>query len=114
MDRAVRYFDTGDSSLSSTLRLERVLVLVNGVTPWPALISLGHTALESMRVNRSSREELCPCGKTGYLVERLTPGGRRLYALMAGTSSGLPDELPAHGLTTAGATLTAQLGGTAA
>jgi hypothetical protein len=28
------------------------------VTPWPALISLGHTALESMRVNPSSREEL--------------------------------------------------------
>ena len=32
---------------------------------------------------------------TGYLVERLTPGGRRLYALMAGMSSRLPDELRA-------------------
>lgn len=33
------------------------------------------------------------CRSTGYLVERLTPGGRRLYALMAGVSSTLPDEL---------------------
>ena len=28
-------------------------------------------------------------------VERLTPGGRRLYAMMAGMSSELPDELRA-------------------
>ena len=35
------------------------------------------------------------CRRTGYLVERLTPGGRRLYALMAGMSSRLPDELTA-------------------
>jgi DNA-binding IclR family transcriptional regulator len=35
------------------------------------------------------------CRRTGYLVERLTPGGRRLYALMAGVSSRLPDELRA-------------------
>jgi DNA-binding IclR family transcriptional regulator len=35
------------------------------------------------------------CRATGYLVERLTPGGRRLYALMAGMSSRLPDELQA-------------------
>jgi len=35
------------------------------------------------------------CRTTGYLVERLTPGGRRLYALMAGMSSALPDELRA-------------------
>lgn len=35
------------------------------------------------------------CRRTGYLVERLTPGGRRLYALMAGMSSTLPDELRA-------------------
>lgn len=35
------------------------------------------------------------CRTTGYLVERLTPGGRRLYALMAGMSSTLPDELRA-------------------
>ena len=35
------------------------------------------------------------CRRTGYLVERLTPGGRRLYALMAGMSSSLPDELRA-------------------
>jgi hypothetical protein len=35
------------------------------------------------------------CRRTGYLIERLTPGGRRLYALMAGMSSRLPDELTA-------------------
>jgi DNA-binding IclR family transcriptional regulator len=35
------------------------------------------------------------CRRTGYLVERLTPGGRRLYALMAGMSSRLPAELRA-------------------
>ncbi|MGV9801761.1 IclR family transcriptional regulator [Mycobacterium sp. NPDC003449] len=35
------------------------------------------------------------CRTDGYLVERLTPGGRRLYALMAGMSSTLPDELRA-------------------
>ncbi len=35
------------------------------------------------------------CRRTGYLVERLTPGGRRLYALMSGMSNRLPDELQA-------------------
>ncbi|OHV06136.1 IclR family transcriptional regulator [Mycobacterium talmoniae] len=35
------------------------------------------------------------CRAQGYLVERLTPGGRRLYALMAGMSSTLPAELQA-------------------
>ena len=35
------------------------------------------------------------CRASGYLVERLTPGGRRLYTLMAGMSSTLPDELRA-------------------
>ena len=35
------------------------------------------------------------CRTDGYLVERLTPGGRRLYSLMAGMSSNLPDELRA-------------------
>jgi DNA-binding IclR family transcriptional regulator len=35
------------------------------------------------------------CRAAGYLVERLTPGGRRLYSLMAGVSSRLPDELTA-------------------
>ena len=38
---------------------------------------------------------IAECRATGYLVERLTPGGRRLYALMAGMSSSLPDELRA-------------------
>jgi hypothetical protein len=35
------------------------------------------------------------CRADGYLVERMTPGGRRLYSLMAGMSSNLPDELRA-------------------
>lgn len=43
------------------------------------------------RLNRVISE----CRADGYLVERLTPGGRRLYSLMAGMSSELPDELRA-------------------
>jgi DNA-binding IclR family transcriptional regulator len=35
------------------------------------------------------------CRADGYLVERLTPGGRRLYSLMAGMPTNLPDELRA-------------------
>ncbi|MCB0927643.1 MAG: helix-turn-helix domain-containing protein [Mycobacterium sp.] len=35
------------------------------------------------------------CRSAGYLVERLTPAGRRLYSLMAGVSGTLPDELVA-------------------
>jgi DNA-binding IclR family transcriptional regulator len=35
------------------------------------------------------------CRASGYLVERLTPAGRRLYAMMAGMSATLPDELRA-------------------
>ncbi|MCW2651911.1 MAG: transcriptional regulator [Mycobacterium sp.] len=38
---------------------------------------------------------IAECRSNGYLVERLTPGGQRLYALMAGMSSNLPDELRA-------------------
>jgi DNA-binding IclR family transcriptional regulator len=38
---------------------------------------------------------IAECRQAGYLVERLTPGGRRLYALMAGMSSTLPQELRA-------------------
>ena len=38
---------------------------------------------------------IAECRSSGYLVERLTPGGRRLYALMAGMSTTLPDELRA-------------------
>jgi DNA-binding IclR family transcriptional regulator len=38
---------------------------------------------------------IAECRKTGHLVERLTPSGRRLYALMAGMSSALPQELRA-------------------
>ena len=38
---------------------------------------------------------IAACRADGYLVESLTPGGRRLYSLMAGMSSTLPDELRA-------------------
>lgn len=38
---------------------------------------------------------IAECRTSGYLVERLTPGGRRLYAMMAGMSSTLPQELRA-------------------
>ncbi|CDO28664.1 IclR family transcriptional regulator [Mycolicibacterium porcinum] len=46
---------------------------------------------ESARLHRVIEN----CRADGYLVERLTPGGRRLYALMAGMSTNLPDELRA-------------------
>jgi DNA-binding IclR family transcriptional regulator len=45
----------------------------------------------SHRLNRV----IAVCRADGYLVERQTPGGRRLYSLMAGMSSNLPDELRA-------------------
>jgi DNA-binding IclR family transcriptional regulator len=45
----------------------------------------------SDRLNRV----IAVCRADGYLVERLTAGGRRLYSLMAGMSSNLPDELRA-------------------
>jgi DNA-binding IclR family transcriptional regulator len=46
---------------------------------------------ETQRLDRVIAE----CRTAGYLVERLTAGGRRLYAMMAGMSSTLPDELRA-------------------
>lgn len=46
---------------------------------------------DSQRLDRVVAE----CRVDGYLVERMTPAGRRLYALMAGMSSELPDELRA-------------------
>lgn len=46
---------------------------------------------DTERLNRV----IAGCRADGYLVERLTPGGRRLYALMAGMSTQLPDELRA-------------------
>jgi DNA-binding IclR family transcriptional regulator len=46
---------------------------------------------DTERLNRVVDE----CRASGYLVERLTPGGQRLYALMAGMESHLPDELRA-------------------
>ncbi|HET9874301.1 MAG TPA: helix-turn-helix domain-containing protein [Mycobacterium sp.] len=45
--------------------------------------------------SRRLERVIAACRATGYLVERLTPGGRRLYTLMAGMSSRLPDELQA-------------------
>ena len=38
---------------------------------------------------------IAACRADGYLVERLTAGGRRLYSLMAGMPTNLPDELRA-------------------
>jgi DNA-binding IclR family transcriptional regulator len=46
---------------------------------------------DTVRLNRVIAE----CRADGYLVERLTAAGRRLYSLMAGMSSTLPDELRA-------------------
>jgi DNA-binding IclR family transcriptional regulator len=46
---------------------------------------------ESFRLQRVIER----CRDDGYLVERLTPAGRRLYALLAGMSSDLPGELRA-------------------
>lgn len=43
------------------------------------------------RLNRVIAE----CRDTGYLVERQTPGGQRLYSLMAGMPIELPEELAA-------------------
>ena len=49
-----------------------------------------------LRTNDDRLERvIAECRASGYLVERLTPGGRRLYAMMAGMSSSLPDELQA-------------------
>lgn len=48
-----------------------------------------HTGTE--RLNRV----IAVCRADGYLVERLTPGGRRLYSLLAGMPTELPDELRA-------------------
>ena len=47
-----------------------------------------------LRTDTERRDRVvADCRRTGYLVERLTPGGRRLYALMAGVSATLPGEL---------------------
>ena len=49
-----------------------------------------------LRTDTERRDRVvADCRRTGYLVERLTPGGRRLYAMMAGVSATLPDELRA-------------------
>ncbi|MGV0835516.1 IclR family transcriptional regulator [Mycolicibacterium thermoresistibile] len=46
---------------------------------------------DNVRLHRVIAE----CRADGYLVERRTPAGQRLYALMAGMSATLPDELRA-------------------
>jgi DNA-binding IclR family transcriptional regulator len=49
-----------------------------------------------LRTNSARLERvISQCRADGYLVERLSPAGRRLYALMAGMSTDLPDELRA-------------------
>lgn len=58
---------------------------------WLAKVPTIPLRTDSQRLERVVSE----CRATGYLVERLTPGGRRLYGLMAGMSSTLPDELRA-------------------
>ena len=56
-------------------------------------------AMEPTIALRTDTERLdrviAECRASGYLVERLTPGGRRLYAMLAGVSSTLPQELRA-------------------
>lgn len=57
---------------------------------------LAKTPTIPLRTDSSRLESVVTeCRSSGYLVERLTPAGRRLYALMAGMSSTLPDELRA-------------------
>ena len=58
---------------------------------WLAKVPTIPLRTESARLQRVIES----CRADGYLVERLTPGGRRLYALMAGMSTNLPDELRA-------------------
>ncbi|MGV0783351.1 IclR family transcriptional regulator [Mycolicibacterium peregrinum] len=58
---------------------------------WLAKVPTIPLRTESARLERVIES----CRTDGYLVERLTPGGRRLYALMAGMSTNLPDELRA-------------------
>jgi DNA-binding IclR family transcriptional regulator len=58
---------------------------------WLAKVPTIPLRTDSGRLHRVIAE----CRGGGYLVERLTPGGRRLYALMAGMSNRLPDELQA-------------------
>lgn len=58
---------------------------------WLAKVPTIPLRTESARLHRVIES----CRADGYLVERLTPGGRRLYALMAGMSTNLPDELRA-------------------
>jgi DNA-binding IclR family transcriptional regulator len=61
------------------------------VREWLAKVPTLALRTDTARLNRVIGE----CRKQGYLVERLTDGGQRLYSLMAGMSTTLPDELRA-------------------
>lgn len=61
------------------------------VTAWLAKQPTIPLRTDGERLDRVITE----CRADGYLVERQTPAGRRLYALMAGMSSTLPHELRA-------------------
>ena len=63
----------------------------NALRDWLAKEPTIPLRTDSDRLDRVIAE----CRSSGYLVERMTPAGRRLYALMAGMSSTLPDELRA-------------------
>ncbi len=57
---------------------------------------LARPATIPLRTNTERlRHVITQCRSAGYLVERQTPGGRRLYAMMAGMPNALPDELRA-------------------
>jgi DNA-binding IclR family transcriptional regulator len=61
------------------------------LTAWLAKTPTVPLRTDTERLNRV----VAQCRSSGYLVEKLTPAGRRLYALMAGIPSDLPDELRA-------------------
>jgi DNA-binding IclR family transcriptional regulator len=63
----------------------------DAVTAWLARQPTIPLRTDSERLGRVMAE----CRADGYLVERQTPAGQRLYALMAGMSSTLPHELRA-------------------
>jgi DNA-binding IclR family transcriptional regulator len=63
----------------------------DAVTAWLARQPTIPLRTDSERLDRVIAE----CRADGYLVERQTPAGQRLYALMAGMSNTLPHELRA-------------------
>lgn len=63
----------------------------DAVTAWLAKQPTIPLRTDGERLNRV----IAACRADGYLVERQTPAGQRLYALMAGMSNTLPHELRA-------------------